>query len=213
MLRNWLMGLIVVVILLVIVGAILPMILSSAKKSPLTEAIVNSKGIGLALFNFEEDYRKYPDATTVDAVRKEDTSHLPLGTRSSNDFFRQLIAAGYVDNEKLFYANIRGCRKPDGDMRPAQVLEKGECGFSYILGADGKSNPLRPILVTPLIPGTTHFDPKPFKGLAVIYRLDNSAMCERINEYGDVIDSTGKPLFDPSNPVWGDKPPVIAWPE
>jgi len=213
MLRNWVVGLIVVVILLVIAAAILPMILSGKQNGSLTEAISNSKGIGLALFNFAEDYRKYPDATTVDAVRKEDTSHLPLGTRSSNDFFRQLIAAGYVDNEKLFYANIRGCRKPDGDMRPAHVLEKGECGFSYILGADGKSNPLRPILVTPLIPGTTRFDPKPFKGFAVIFRLNNSATHEKINEYGDVIDFSGKPLFDPANPVWGDKPPVIAWPE
>jgi len=213
MLRNWGVGLIVVGSFVIIVIAILPRILSSQKKGPLTEAISNSKGIGLALFNFAEDYGKYPDATTVDAVRKKETSHLPLGTRSSNDFFRQLIAAGYVDNEKLFYANIRGCRKPDGDMRPAHVLEKGECGFSYILGADGKSNPLRPILVTPLIPGTTHFDPKPFKGFAVIFRLNNSATREKINEYGDVTDSTGKPLFDPSNPVWGDKPPVIAWPE
>ena len=204
---------IVVVSFVIIVPAILPIILGGHKDGPLTEAISNSKGIGLALFIFAEDYGKYPDATTIDAVRKKETSHLPLGTRSSNDFLRQLIAAGYVDNEKLFYANIKGCRKPHGDMSPAHVLERGECGFSYILGAGKTGNPLRPVLVTPLIPGTTRFDPKPFKGFAIICRADNSAGREKINEHGDVIDSTGKPLFDPSNPVWGDKPPVIAWPE
>jgi hypothetical protein len=30
---------------------------------------------------------------------------------------------------------------------------------------------------------------------------------------GEVIDSSGKHLLDPSNPIWGGKAPVIAWPE
>ncbi len=215
--RNWVVGWIVVASFVVVIAvALLPMMIS-CPKSPRTEAVANSKSIGLALFNFDQDYGKFPDASTIEAVRKKETSHLPLGTRSSNDFFRQLIAGGYADSEKVFYANIKGSRKSDGDMSPAHALEKGECGFSYILGADlgadEPCNPLRPILVTPLIPGTTRFDPKPFKGTAVIYRADNSAKCEKINDQGDVIDSSGKALFDPANPVWDDKPPVIAWPE
>lgn len=36
-----------------------------------TRALKNAKQIGMALFNFEQDYGKYPDACTIEAVRKK----------------------------------------------------------------------------------------------------------------------------------------------
>lgn len=177
------------------------------------EVIANVKSLGLALFNFEQDFGKYPDASTIELVRKEDQTSLSLGTKSSNDFFRQLIAAGYTDSEKIFYAKIKGSKMPDNVMSGSHALEKGECGFSYMVGLDNAGNSGRPILVTPLIPGTNRFDPIPFKGKAIILRIDNTCSVEPINKRGEVIDSSGKHILDPANPIWGGKPPVIAWPE
>jgi hypothetical protein len=63
-----------------------------------------------------------------------------------------------------------------------------------------------------MISGTDRFDPKPFDGKAVILKLDNSVTSVPINKNGHVI-VDGKNLFDPANPIWKGKPPVIAWPE
>jgi hypothetical protein len=34
-----------------------------------------------------------------------------------------------------------------------------------------------------------------------------------INKHGEVIDSSGKHILDPANPIWDGEKPVIAWPE
>ncbi len=186
----------------------------SSAHAPLSRVFENAKSIGIALYNFEQDYSSYPSPATIkDVTANNPSSTIPLGTKSSNDFFRQLIVAGHTDTERPFYAKIKGSRKPDNNMTGAQALEKGECGFAYILGADAKSPSERPLVVTPLIPGTKRFDPKPFKGRAVVLRVDQSVTNLSINRKGEVIDATGKNILDPSHPAWGGKPPVIAWPE
>jgi hypothetical protein len=177
-----------------------------------TEEVNNARQIGMALYEFETEYGKFPDATTIAAVRSKTGSTLPLGTTSSNDFFRQLMASGIAQSEAMFYAKGRGANKPDGLMDGSQALAKGECGFSYLMGLSSKGNPSRPIVVAPMIPGTDRFDPKPFEGKAVLLRLDNSATSLPIDKDGHVI-VVGKNLFDPTNPIWEGKPPVIAWPE
>jgi hypothetical protein len=178
------------------------------------EAFGNIKEIALALCAFDQDYGQYPNADTIEAVRKKTDTLLPLGTNTSNDYFRQLIAAECIDDEKCFFARIReNSRMPDNRMNGAQALEKGECGFSYIIGPDSSGKPPQPLLVTPLIPGTDRFDPKPFAGKAVIFRTDLSTTIEPIDKHGHVLDAAGNNLLDPSNPVWAGKPPHIVWPE
>lgn len=177
-----------------------------------TEQVHNARQIGLALYEFEVEYGKFPDATTIAAVRSKTGSLMPLGTKSSNDYFRQLMAGGIAMSEAMFYAKGRGTHKPDGLMNGSQALAKGECGFTYLSGLSSKGNPSRPIIVAPMIPGTDRFDPKPFEGKAVLLRLDNSVTSLPIDKNGHVIVG-GKNLFDPSNPIWDGKPPVIAWPE
>lgn len=100
-------------------------------------------------------------------------------------------------------------------MDGIHALEKGECGFAYIVGLATTTDPqpAQPLLVTPLIPGTDHFDPKPFEGKAVIYWTDGSATVSPIDKHGHILDAAGKNLLDPANPIWHGKPPVIAWPE
>ena len=63
-----------------------------------------------------------------------------------------------------------------------------------------------------MIPGTDRFDPKPFEGKAVLLRMDNSVTSLPIQKDGHVL-LYGKNLFDPTNPIWDGKPPVIVWPD
>lgn len=72
--------------------------------------------------------------------------------------------------------------------------------------------PETPVIVSPLIPGTTRFDPRPFDGKAVVLRLDNSAKAETIDSSGRVMIG-GMDIFDPGQPWWRGKTPDIKWQE
>ena len=176
------------------------------------EAVNNARQIGMALFEFETEYGKFPDSSTIEAVRKNTGTVLPLGTKNSNDYFRQLIGADMTQYEPMFYAKVKGARKPDGLTDPTHALTKGEVGFTYLAGLSIVGNPSRPLVVAPMIPGTDRFDPKPFEGKAVLLRMDNSVTSLPIQKDGHVL-LYGKNLFDPTNPIWDGKPPVIVWPD
>jgi hypothetical protein len=178
----------------------------------MTRAISNARQIGLALFEFEIEHGKFPDPLTVAAVQKATGSSLPLGTASSNDFFRQLVASGICQSESMFYAQIPGCRRPDNLIHASFALEKGECGFSYLAGLTSMGNPKRPIVVTPLIPGTDRFDPKPFDGKAIILNADNSVSSLPIEKDGRAL-FDGRHLLDPAHPVWAGEKWTLVWPE
>lgn len=186
-------------------------------KAKTIEAHNNLRSMSSAIFEFDVAYGKYPDGSTVPMVRDNTGSLLPLGSKTSNDFLRQMIAAEIQCSETNCFAAIPGCSKPDNRIDGAHALEKGECGFSYIVGHSSKSNPELPLVVTPLIPGTNRFDPKPFNGYAIILRIggtrSGSIDVLPINRRGEVPDSSGKHILDPANPIWSGKPPVIAWPE
>lgn len=176
------------------------------------EAISNARQIGLALFEFESEYGRYPDPLTITAVQKAPGSSLPLGTAFSNDFFRQMIAADILQTEVVFYAKVAGCRKPDNLIHASLAIEKGECGFSYLAGLTSAGNPKRPIVVTPLIPGTDRFDPKPFDGKAIILNTDNSVTTMPIQKDGRVL-LDGRHLLDPAHPIWAGEKWMLVWPE
>ena len=177
-----------------------------------TEAISNARQIRLALFEFQEEYGKFPDDTTIIPVQSKTGSLLPMGTKTSNDFFRQLFAADMTQSEAMFYSKIDGTRKPDRIIDSSHLLAKGECGFTYFLGAKNSDNPRRPLLVTPMIPGTDRFDPKRFNGKAVILRLDQSVTSLRIDKDGHIL-VDGRNMMDPLHPIWDGHPPWIAWPD
>ncbi len=208
----WRVGLVSVVGL---VGLVLtaPLMIRSRVKTSQTEAVNNARQIGLALFEFETEYGRLPDVSTVAAVQTKTSTRLNLGTKSSNDFFRQLLAAGIAQSEQMFYAKIAGTRKPDGVVSKGDALKKGECGFAYLAGLSSHGNPSRPLVVTPLIPGTDRFDPTKFDGKAVILKMDNSVTSMFIGKDGHVM-VAGKNRLDPTNPVWSEEDQfVIAWPE
>lgn len=198
-------------VLLVLAGLSAPLFLKSRRASDRTEAINNIKQVNLALIDFDNDYGSFPDASTIPAVKASTATTLSLGTSSSNDLLRQLIATGNK-SEKIFWAKSAGTPRKGDDILGADALKKGECAFTYIAGLSTSSDPSAPLLLVPVIPGTWKFDPKPFKGMAVVLRVDGSARSEAIDKNGGVI-INGLNIFDPRQPYWRGKAPDIKWPE
>lgn len=112
----------------------------------------------------------------------------------------------------MFYAKIRGSREPDNIFIGKKALEKGEVGFSVVTGLSPKGSSRRPLIVTPLIPGTDRFDIKMFDGNAIILNVDNSVNLLPIDKNGHVtID--GKNILDPQHPLWAGERWKIVNPE
>ena len=172
------------------------------KKARITEAVSNLRQIGLSLHEFEKQHGTFPSNETADSVKKNHPSITDLSGTSSNALFRQLFAAGVVDNEAMFYAKVNGTRKPDSDTSPGNLLEKGEVAFAYVAGLSTERNPARPVAFAPIIPGTKKFDPKPFDRKAVILRVDGSVTVLQILPDGHVNTTPGQDIFSPTNPIW-----------
>jgi hypothetical protein len=207
--------------LLVVLGYLfMPPAVSSGYPIPQrVEALSNSRQIVLNLYAFEEEYGRYPDATTIPAVQADTGTTFTLGDSSSNQLFRQLLAT-VGRSEKIFWAKTATTPKKPNDILGADALLPGECAFTYIAGLTSTSHPDAPILMTPVVPGTLKFDPKPFGGEAIIVFLDgsgadlvgSSSTRIPIDKNGDVI-VNGMNLFDPRQPYWRGKAPDIKWPE
>ena len=213
--RTWLALLVAVVLIAVV---IYQYAYSRYNEGILAETRGNMRPLSLALLQFEADYGALPNAETAKLVVEQTDSKLRLGAGSANEIFRQVIAGGICDSEQPFFARIPGAIKPDDDSSsPDKALAKGEVGFSYILGQSPRSPSETPLVVTPLVPGTNRFDPKPFKGRALVMRVGKLSKgiidVLPINSRGEVIDSTGKHLLAADHPIWGGKAPVIVWPE
>ena len=184
----------------------------------LAETRNTMRSLSLALLQFDADYGALPNAETAKLVVEQTDSKLRIGAGTANEIFRQVIAGGVCDSEWPFFARIPGATKSDDDMsEPDQALAKGDVGVSYILGPSPDSPAETPLVVTPLVSGTNRFDPKPFKGRALVMRVGDFSYNDidvlPINSHGEVIDSSGKHLLAPDHPIWQGKAPVIVWPE
>ena len=209
---GWLLAIAVIALLLLFSNPLPPR--SHRPAADRTEALNNIKQVGMMLYEFDHEYGRFPDASTAAAVKEATGTELTLGSDSSNELFRQLLAAGSSRSEKVFWAkSALSPKKPDEIFTPpSKALAPGECGFAYIAGLTSTGHPETPVVMTPLIPGKLTFDPKPFKGKAIILRLDNSATTYPIDQHGHVI-INGLDLFDPRQPFWHGKAPDIKWPE
>jgi type II secretory pathway pseudopilin PulG len=200
------------IVVLVLMGFLAPVFLKSAKASPRTEAINNIKQIGLALQEFDSTYGCFPDASTAARVKEDTKTPLTLGTTSSNQLFRQLLATGWK-SEKPFYAKRKGSHRPDDLFADdAHALAPGECSFAYIAGLSSSMDPDTPVAMTPMIPGTTRFDATIYGDRAVILKVDNSAFTLPIDSAGHAR-LNGMDVFDPRQTFWHGKAPDIKWPE
>jgi type II secretory pathway pseudopilin PulG len=215
---RWILGVgIASIILLVLGGLTAPLVFRSRKKADQVEAVSNARQIGIALIEFDQTYGRYPDDSTAKLVQATKPTSLKLGSSTSNDYFRQLLAAEITNAEFMFYAKTQFSKKPDGIVSGSDALKKGEVAFAYIAGfSSATAHPQTPLVVTPLVPGKRIFDikwcKKYFHGKAVILFADSSVRSYPVDPSGRVwID--GKDLFDPSQPFWGGKVPDVKWPE
>lgn len=200
-------------LIIALAGLFTPVDRRSRKASDRTEALNNARQIGLSLSEFAETYDHFPDATTIARVKADTSTPLSLDDNSSNKLFRQLIATS-LKSEMPFWAKTKiSPKKPDGVYNgDDKALMPGECGFSYVAGLSPDGDPATPIAVTPMIPGTTTFDPEIYQGKAVVLFLDYSAKSLPLDEAGHAI-LNGMDIFDPRQPFWKGKTPNIKWPE
>lgn len=198
-------------LLFLVVGLLSPIFLRSRKNADQTEAVNNAREIHKALFEFDVEFGEFPSASSIPKVRSETSTTIPLGTTSSNDYFRQLLAMG-LGNEKMFYSKSRKSRRPDDLFDGVKALQKGECGFVYVVGLSTSEDTSTPLVISPVTPGANRFDPAIFKGKAVVLRIDGSAMSYTIRKDGKIDLGKGD-LLDPAKPEWRGKALTIAWPE
>lgn len=200
--------LVVIAIIVTLAGVATPVLIGQKKNGDRAEAIQNAKQIGYALFNFENDFGKYPDDNTVDDL---DSNAIYRNGSDANAYFSQLIAAGYVDQEAPFYCVTSFTTKPDNDKATnSSVLEPGEVGFSYVMrssgvGLNSSVNSAVPLVVAPSTgEGNGEFDRNVFNKKAVVLRIDMSVTDPTINEDGEVTIKGGT-LFDTgTGTVWDD---------
>lgn len=197
------------------------LILRNDKFADRSHGCNNARQIGLALLDFEDEYGSLPNADTLAKVRaKYPASTVPLGTSSSNDFFRQLIVAEISQSEAMFFARTVGTRDhPDDVTVGSEALKKGECSFAYILGASYSADPPVPVAITPLERGRKTADLKTLRKYrnygdkVAVLMSDNSARIFSVDMKTGRILHGGKDLFDPSQPFWHGKVPDVVWPE
>ncbi|WP_367871711.1 hypothetical protein [Luteolibacter sp. Populi] len=176
-------------------------------------AINSLKSAAFALTEFDLAYGRYPDASTAAAVKEATGTPLTLGSATSNQLFRQLLATGSLESHLWAKTTVSPQRPDDIFTTDATALQAGECGFAYIAGLDSKSPPGTPLLMAPFLPGTRLFDPKPFQGKALILFLGGSnPRLSDIGTDGRVI-LNNLDLFDPRQPFWHGKAPDVKWPE
>ncbi len=180
--------LVVIVIIASLAALSAPMIMGQVKKAARTEAISNAKQIGLAMFQFENEYGSYPGAATLTTLEEDlPDAEVKGGTGDANEYFKQLMHAGIAPSEEMFYAKAAGTTKPDGDISNSEAIAARECGFGYIMNGDeGMStsgNPSRVLVVSPLSEaGGFEFDAGPFDNVAVLLKIDQSVSTPKISK-------------------------------
>lgn len=176
-----------------------------------TMAVSKARQIGLALFEFEAEYGFFPNAETAVTVKQATEFQGKLKAETANDCFFQLVAAGIVQDASIFELG-KEKEGPGAVQKPVAAADRLEkCSFAIITARSAAGHPGRPLVVAPLIKGTTLFDPKALGGKAVVLKRDNSVTSVPIDAEGRAI-IDGRDLFDPGQPYWKGEEPSVKWP-
>jgi prepilin-type N-terminal cleavage/methylation domain-containing protein len=210
--------LVVIVIIAALAGLTAPMVIKQRNKANQTEAVSNARQVGFAMFEFENEYGSFPDATLGETINTSVGGDLvaPTTISSSNDAFTQLLAAGIATSEQMFYCKTAySTLKPDNVFtKKEDALKKGDVGFGYMMNTDNKAfsasgNSGRVLIATPLKYSGSfaakQFDKDAYDAKAVILKMDNSVTSLQINKDGEAVLGGVKKLFDEgTDTVWGE---------
>jgi prepilin-type N-terminal cleavage/methylation domain-containing protein len=221
--------LVVIVIIAALAGLTAPMVIRQRKKADQTEAVNNAKQIGLAMFEFENEYGSFPQGTLgADINARTGNTLAPTSITTSNDAFKQLMASDIAKSEQMFYCKTSFSRtKPDNNTTGGSFLKAGEVGFSYMLFSDDTAlsssiNPSTPIVVAPLLTrgASAIFDRDMYDSKGVVLRVDQSVSSLNINPTGEIVltpaagNSTAQTLMTTGNStVWGSRTPKMIPPQ
>jgi prepilin-type N-terminal cleavage/methylation domain-containing protein len=214
--------LVVIVIIAALAGLTAPQLIRMRKKGDQVVAMNNGKSMVLAMNDFSSEYGSFPDRETAKQVTENTGSSLNLSGDTSNDYFRQLLAAGVAKSEDPFFSKTPySTKKPDNNFKGAEALKAGEVGFGYIMNgttALGNDDPNRIIACTPLLNATTkgEFDPGPLDNKAALVYLDSSVKMVTIREDNKKVAVSGsKTLLETGeNTLWGTEiKPVLKAPK
>lgn len=220
---TWFAPAVLLLVLLVVFFVTRPVVIRSQRDVGRSAAVDHARRLGLALFEFETEFGRFPDESTAAVIRKKTNTRWKLSGDSSNDYLRQLIAAGFVMDERTFETKTAWSKRPDRRIEnDLKALGPGECGFGYLMngneGMNAQGNPARPVLCTPLSwdgrsVSRLTFDSGIHSGYGVLLRVDSSAQSVVIRpETGEAILSGGKTLLQTgSDTIWGDtdKPVIV----
>ena len=212
-------------IALPLAAVVLPAIAKDKVRADLCNATSDLRQAGLLMFEFDRDWGEFPSHK----VFEENRAKFP-GLNEADDanfYLGMLIAGGYTSSEEIFYAKGGSARdkRPDNVIAPPErLLEAGECGFGYVMLAGGRAmssgdNSGRPLLVTPLRPGTggslPRFNPRPYDQRAVYVGLDQSHWQARVDPKTGLarLFGSSKTLFENGDgTVWGKDVPEVKLP-
>ncbi len=202
--------LVVIAIIATLAGVGVPALIKRQKDGYRAEAVINAGQIGKTLFSFEQEYSSYPDDDTAQDIADNLQVTISGSPGKSNYYFSQLIASGYLDQEKPFYCRATYTKQPDNNMNGSEMLEKGEVGFGYIMktggaGLSSASNSAIPIVVAALQEGATDdtFDPEVYNNKAVVLRIDTSVRIEQLNKDKKATVGGGRTLLQTgTGTVW-----------
>jgi hypothetical protein len=176
----------------------------------------NMRQIGFALIEFEIEYDRMPDPSTIELVRERfPETWIPMGTASSNDYFHQLLAAKIVNSPSIFHGEGIATHKSSDLIQGKPPLPPGTCGFAYIIHDAKATIETTPLVVFPLVRGELVFDKKLCKEngkqAAVLY-ASGSVQRHPIDSKGRLI-LNGRDFFDPAQPHWNGGKFRVVWPE
>lgn len=215
-------------VLVIILGAVAsPAVIRAKKQASHAKSVSNTKVIGLALMEFELSFGTFPDQSTASEITKKSGKAPDYAHASANDYFSQLIAAGIVSDDSIFYAETAFTKKPSMWFPKHDAsLDPGEVGYGYLLngktGLTSAGHPGQPIICAPLAydgksVSDRLFDPSIHNGAAIILRRDGSvhSPSHRIDPKTKTLNiGDGKTLLDTGpGTIWGsDTTPIIVPP-
>ncbi len=203
--------LVVIAIIASLAALATPVIFKQRKKADMAQATGNAKQIHALLVEFESDFGQFPSEGTADS----DADLKDYHGEYSNDFLGQILAAGYIDSEKIFYAKAGSStginKKPDNSFKDrTDTLVAGECGFAYVKNLSISKNSNTPVLMAPMSTKST-FDKDAYGGKGIVLRLDSSVSQMLLSKKNKAKLPTGNTLFDiGEDTIWGDQEPEIA---
>jgi prepilin-type N-terminal cleavage/methylation domain-containing protein len=223
--------LVVIVIIAALAGLTAPMVIKQRKKADQTEAVNNAKQIGLAMFEFENEYGSFPQGSLGDTINDRvgaTGTTAPTTITYSNDAFKQLMVSDIAKSEQMFFCKTSFSRvKPDNNTSgTTNMLKPGEVGFCYMLYSDDTAlsssvNPSTPLVVAPLSSTTsTTFDKNIYDSKGIVLRVDQSVSSLNINTSGELVlvpassGATAQTLTTTgAGTVWDDKTPKMVPPQ